>query len=128
PPTVSARCDLGLAAVALHAAEPAVAALARTSPAMAWRIATEVHYLLAAADRHGERNLHVNFRDHGPVWVAMLMALTDASKRGPLMADLAAALTGLCDRLHTRHAAPEYEPLVRSAQRFIAAHQDRPGQ
>ncbi|GAA1693611.1 hypothetical protein GCM10009830_46740 [Glycomyces endophyticus] len=125
-PTVSARGDLGLAAVALHAAEPAVAVLARTSPALAWRIATEVHYLLAAADRHGERNLHVNFRDHGPVWVAMLMALTGEGNRGPLMADLASALAGLCERLHTRHAAPEHEPLIRSAQRFIAAFADGP--
>ncbi|RRR98361.1 hypothetical protein [Glycomyces terrestris] len=124
PPTVSARCDLGLAAVALHAAEPAVEALARTSPGLAWRIATEVHYLLVAADRQGERNLHVNFRDHGPVWVAMLMALADEGQRGPLMTDLAGALAGLCERMHTRHAAPEHEPLVRSAQRFIAAHRD----
>ncbi|SDK85319.1 hypothetical protein SAMN05216298_1670 [Glycomyces sambucus] len=124
PPTVSSRCDLGLAAVALHAAEPAVEALARTSPGAAWRIASEVHYLLAAADRHGERNLHVNFRDHGPVWVAMLMALAVDGKRGPLMADLALVLSGLCDRLHTRHAAPEYEPLIRAAQRFIAMHRD----
>ncbi|MEU5871292.1 hypothetical protein AB0A73_06960 [Glycomyces sp. NPDC047369] len=125
PPTVTARGDLGLAAVALHAAEPAVEALAAPAPGIAWRIATEVHYLLAAADRHGERNLHLNFRDHGPVWVAMLMALVEDGKRGPLMADLAHALSGLCDRLHTRHAAPEYEPLMRSAQRFIAAHPDR---
>ncbi|MEU6249018.1 hypothetical protein [Glycomyces sp. NPDC047010] len=125
PPTPTARCDLGLAAVALHAAEPAVEALARVSPGLAWRIATEVHYLLAAADRHGERNLHLNFRDHGPVWVAMLMTLVEDGKRGPLMADLAFALSGLCDRLHTRHAAPEYEPLIRATQRFIAAHPDR---
>jgi tetratricopeptide (TPR) repeat protein len=125
PPTVAARCDLGLAAVALHAAEPAVDALVRSNPGIAWRIATEVHYLLSAAERNGERNLHVNFRDHGPVWVRMLMALTEDGKRGPLMADLAGILAGLCDRLHTRHAAPEHEPLMRAAAVFIDAHRDR---
>jgi tetratricopeptide (TPR) repeat protein len=125
PPTVAARCDLGLAAVALHAAEPAVDALVGSSPGAAWRIATEVHYLLSAADRHGERNLHLNFRDHGPVWVRMLMALTGDGKGGPLMADLAGVLAGLCERLHTRHAGPEHEPLMRAAAAFVGAHRDR---
>jgi hypothetical protein len=126
PPTVSARCDLGLAAVALHAAEPAVDALARTHPGLAWRIATEVHYLLTAADRQGERNLHLNFRDHGPTWLAMLMALTETGKQGPIMRDLATALAELCERLHTRHAAADHQPLVAAATRFIASHLDRP--
>jgi len=122
PPTVSARCDLGLAAVALHAAEPAVDVLARTHPNLAWRIATEVHYLLTAADRQGERNLHLNFRDHGPVWLAMLMALTGTGKQGPILRDLATALAELCERLHTRHAAADHAPLVVAASRFITAH------
>lgn len=124
-PTVSARCDLGFAAVALHAAEPAVDALAPTHPNLAWRIATEVHYLLTAADRQGERNLHLNFRDHGPAWLSMLMALTATGKQGPIMGDLATALAELCERLHTRHAAADHEPLVIAATRFIAVHADQ---
>lgn len=125
PATISARCDPGLAAVALHAAEPAIDALAPTHPNLAWRIATEVHYLLTAADRLGERNLHLNFRDHGPAWLAMLMALTATGKQGPILADLAAALAELCERLRTRHAAADHEPLVVAANRFIADHGDR---
>lgn len=124
PLTASARCDLGFAAVALHAAEPAVDVLARTHPNLAWRIATEVHYLLTAADRQAERNLHLNFRDHGPAWLSMLMALTVTGERGPIMQDLATALGELCERLHTRHAAAHHEPLIRAATHFIAAHQD----
>jgi tetratricopeptide (TPR) repeat protein len=124
PPTVSDRCDLGLAAVALHAAEPAVDALAPTHPNLAWRIATEVHYLLTAADRQGERNLHLNFRDHGPVWLAMLMALAGTGKQGPIMHDLATALAELCERLHTRHAAGFHEPRFAAATRFIQAYRD----
>lgn len=125
PPTVSDRCDLGLAAVALHAAEPAVDALARTHPNFAWRIATEVHYLLTAADRQGERNLHLNFRDHGPAWLAMLMALTSTGSRGPIMQDLATALAELCERLHTRHAASLHEPRLMAATRFIDAQRNK---
>jgi tetratricopeptide (TPR) repeat protein len=124
PPTVSARCDLDLAAVALHAAEPAVDALARTHPNLAWRIAAEVHYLLIAADRQGERNLHLNFRDHGPAWLAMLMALTGTGKQGPIMHDLATALAELCERLHTRHAAAPHDPRFIAATRFMETHRD----
>ncbi|MDA1360179.1 hypothetical protein O1R50_11110 [Glycomyces luteolus] len=125
PVTVSARCDPGLAAVALHTVEPAVEGLAPTHPNLAWRIATEVHYLLTAADRVGERNLHLNFRDHGPAWLAMLMALTATGKQGPILQDLAAALAELRERLRTRHAAADHEPLVVAANRFIAMHGDR---
>lgn len=124
PATISARCDPALAAVALHTVEPAVDALAPTHPNLAWRIATEVHYLLTAADRVGERNLHLNFRDHGPAWLAMLMALTATGKQGPILTDLATALAELCDRLRTRHAAAVHEPLVIAATRFIATHGD----
>jgi tetratricopeptide (TPR) repeat protein len=124
PPTVSDRCDLGLAAVALHAAEPAVDALAPTHPNLAWRIATEVHYLLTAADRQGERNLHLNFRDHGPAWLAMLMSLTGTGQQGPIMHDLAATLGDLCERLQTRHAAARHEQRFIAATRFVAAHRD----
>jgi hypothetical protein len=127
PVTVSARCDPGLAAVALHTVEPAVDALAPTHPNLAWRIASEVHYLLTAADRLGERNLHLNFRDHGPAWLAMLMALTATGKQGPILNDLAAALAELCDRLRTRHAAADHEPLVVAATRFIQVHGDGRG-
>jgi hypothetical protein len=125
-PTVSARCDLGLAAVALHAAETAVDVFARTRPhpGLAWRIATEVHYLLTAADRQAERNLHLNFRDHGPSWLATLMALTVTGERGPIMVDLAETLAELCERLHTRHAAADHEPLIIAAVRFVRAHTD----
>ncbi|MCC3763234.1 hypothetical protein K3N28_09140 [Glycomyces sp. TRM65418] len=126
PPTVSARCDLGFAAVALHAAEPAVDALAATHPNLAWRIATEVHYLLIAADRQGERNLHLNFRDHGPAWLAMLMALAGTGKQGPIMHDLATALAELCERLQTRHAAARHEQRFIAALRFVEAFRDRP--
>lgn len=124
--TISSRCDLGFAAVALHAAEPAVDVFARTRPhpGLAWRIATEVHYLLIAADRQAERNLHLNFRDHGPAWLATLLALTVTGERGPIMADLATALADLCDRLHTRHAAADHEPLIIAATRFVKAHTD----
>jgi len=125
PATISARCDPGLAAVALHAAEPAVDVLAASHPNLAWRIATEVHYLLTAADRLGERNLRLNFRDHGPAWLAMLMALTATGKQGPILGDLAAALAELCVRLRTRHAAGDHDPLVIAAHRFVAAHGDR---
>ncbi|WP_158299879.1 hypothetical protein [Glycomyces paridis] len=125
PVTPGARCDLAFAAVALHGAEPAVTALAAVHPDLAWRIATEVHYLLCAADRGTERNLHLNFRDHGPAWLAMLMALARTGRRGPLAADLADSLTDLCERLHTRHAAADHEPLMRAAGRFIDAHRDK---
>jgi len=123
-PTISSRCDLGMAAVALHAVEPGIDVLARSQPGVAWRIATEVHYLLTAADRQAERNLHLNFRDHGPAWLATLMALTVTGERGPIAADLATVLADLCDRLHTRHAAVAHEPLIVAAQRFVAAHTD----
>ncbi|SDD02719.1 hypothetical protein [Glycomyces harbinensis] len=125
-PTISARCDLGLAAVALHACEQAVDlfARARPHPALAWRIATEVHYLLTAADRQAERNLHLNFRDHGPSWLATLLALTVTGERGPITADLATALADLCDRLHTRHAAADHEPLIVAATRYVRANTD----
>ncbi|WP_030156118.1 hypothetical protein [Glycomyces sp. NRRL B-16210] len=125
PVTISARCDPAFAAVALHAAEPAVVTLARVHPNLAWRIASEVHYLLMAADRSTERNLHLNFRDHGPAWLAMLMALTETGKQGPIMTDLATALADLCERLHTRHAASEHEPLVIAANRFVEANRDK---
>lgn len=125
PVTVSSRCDLAFAAVALHAAEPAVTALARVHPNLAWRIATEVHYLLSAADRGAERNLHLNFRDHGPAWLAMLMALTETGKQGPILTDLATALADLCERVHTRHAVGEHEPLMVAANRFVDANRDK---
>ena len=125
-PTISSRCDLGLAAVALHASEAAVDLFtrARPHPGLAWRIATEVHYLLTAADRQAERNLHLNFRDHGPAWLATLLALTTTGERGPITTDLATALADLCERLHTRHAAADHEPLIIAATRFVKAHTD----
>ncbi|MEU6860042.1 hypothetical protein AB0B28_14360 [Glycomyces sp. NPDC046736] len=125
--TAAARCDLGFAAVALHAASQTVDTLAPMHPGLAWRIATEVHYLLHAADRQAERNLHLNFRDHGPSWLAMLMALTTTGKTGPIMDDLATALADLRERLHSRHAAAGHAPLVAAADRFIDLHtpQDR---
>ncbi|WP_026931625.1 hypothetical protein [Glycomyces tenuis] len=121
PPAISARCDPGLAPVALHAVGGAVEALRVSHPALAWRMATEIHYLLAAADREGERNLRLNFRDHGPVWLAMLLALTDAVRRQrDLAADLAGVLADLVERLRSRHAAEG--ALVASAAKFIELH------
>ncbi|GAB3651513.1 hypothetical protein [Glycomyces tarimensis] len=121
PPAISARCDPGLAPVALHAVVGAVEALGSSHSAVAWRMATEIHYLLAAADKQGERNLRLNFRDHGPVWLAMLLSLTDtAAHRPDLAADLARVLAQLLERLRSRHAAEG--PLVSAATRFIAAH------
>ncbi|WP_026925150.1 hypothetical protein [Glycomyces arizonensis] len=124
PPAVSARCDPGLAPVALHAVAVAVDDLRSSHPALAWRMATEIHYLLSAADREGERNLRLNFRDHGPVWLGMLMALTDAVARRPnLAADLAGVLAELLERLRSRHAADGV--LVAAAMKFIEVYGPR---
>ncbi|MCH7230305.1 hypothetical protein L0U85_05460 [Glycomyces sp. L485] len=124
PPAISARCDPGLAPVALHAVGPAVESLRGSHAPVAWRMATEIHYLLTAADRQGERNLRLNFRDHGPVWLGMLMALTDtAARRSELASDLARVLADLLERLRSRHAAEG--PLVGAAVRFIEAHHRR---
>lgn len=121
PPAISARCDPGLAPVALHAVSGAVEALRSSHPALAWRMATEIHYLLTTADRDGERNLRLNFRDHGPVWLAMLMALTDmVRRRRELAADLAGVLADLLGRLRSRRAADV--ALIAPAERFIELH------
>jgi tetratricopeptide (TPR) repeat protein len=124
PASIASRCDPGLAPVALHAIGGAVEALHGSHSAVAWRMATEIHYLLAAADRAGERNLRLNFRDHGPVWLGMLMALTGAAERRPdLAADLAGIVSGLLERLRSRHAAEG--PLAEEAAAFVAAHRHR---
>ncbi len=121
PPAVTARCDPGLAPIALHAIGPAVVDLRTSHPSLAWRMATEIHYLLTAADREGERNLRSNFRDHGPVWLGMLMALTEGVARRPnLAADLSAVVTDLLGRMRSRYAGEG--PLVEAAQRFVNAH------
>lgn len=123
PPAISARCDPGLATVALHALSGTVDALRTARPHHAWRVATEIHYLLTAADRQGERNLRLNFRDHGPVWAGMLLALADtAPVATPLAADLAGVLSGLLDRLHSRHAVDDRSELVMDSMRFIKAN------
>ncbi|WP_100444376.1 hypothetical protein [Glycomyces xiaoerkulensis] len=120
PPAVSARCDPGLAPVALHAVQGAVEALRASHPSIAWRMATEIHYLLTAADRQGERNLRLNFRDHGPVWMTMLLCLAESAARTPaLAADLASVLAELLERLRLRHAADGHGPLASAAERFI---------
>ncbi|HLU29358.1 MAG TPA: hypothetical protein VKZ65_13020 [Glycomyces sp.] len=124
PLSIASRCEPGLAPVALHAIGGAVATLRGSHSAVAWRMATEVHYLLAAADRAGERNLRLNFRDHGPVWLGMLMALTGTAERRPdLAADLAGVVSGLLERLRSRHAADG--PLAEEAAAFVAAHRLR---
>ncbi|GAB3232610.1 hypothetical protein GCM10027447_28440 [Glycomyces halotolerans] len=123
PPAISARCDPGLAPVALHAVHGAVEALRVSHAPVAWRMATEIHYLLTAADRQGERNLRLNFRDHGPVWLGMLLCLTDtAARTEPLGADLAQVLAELLERLRSRHAADGHGPLAASATKFIARY------
>ncbi|THV33474.1 hypothetical protein [Glycomyces buryatensis] len=123
PPAVSARCDPALAAITLHATAGAVASLRFSHAGLSWRLATEVHYLLDAADRQGERGLRLNFRDHGPVWLAMLLDLTDAvGPTGPLAEDLAVVLDDLVARLVSRHAADDRNGLIARARQYIATH------
>lgn len=124
PPAISARCDPGLAAVALHAVAGAVELLQSSHAPVAWRLATEIHYLLTAADRQGERNLRLNFRDHGPTWLGMMLCLTGTAARSPALgADLAGVLEQLLERLRLRHASGGHDQAV--AQRYIDHYRQR---
>jgi hypothetical protein len=120
PASISSRCDPVFASVALHELTGAVEALAGVRPRVAWRLATELHYLLWAADQRGETNLRLNFRDHGPVWVAMLLAVAPAAERSTALADdLADTLAALVERLRSRHAASRRDPVVLAATRYV---------
>ena len=124
PPAISARCDPDLAAVALHAVAGAVEILQRSHAPIAWRMATEIHYLLVAAERQGERNLRLNFRDHGPTWLGMMLCLTGTAARSPALgADLAGVLEQLLERMRLRHAAGGHDQAA--AERYIDHYRQR---